>query len=89
MVRVFVIVVACIAVLTAIYVVLTGLARRRRARELAAEHAAGKGAALTREDYVARGLAEYERSRPRFLLAGILASPLIVLLILIFLAGEL
>lgn len=87
MLRVLIIVVACVAILTAIYVGLTAVARARRARELAGEHAAGKGSSLTREDYVARGLAEYDRSTPRGMLAAILAAPLAVLLLLIFLAG--
>lgn len=87
MLRVLVVIVAMIAVLTAIYVVLDGYARRRRARELEAEYAARGGQALTREDYVQRGLAEYDRSVPRKLILAVFAAPVIVFVGLVLLAN--
>ncbi len=85
--RVLVVIVAIIAVLTAVYIALDAHARRRRARELEAEYAAGASRALTREDYVQRGLAEYDRSVPRKLIAAVFAAPVIVFVGLVLLAN--
>ena len=87
MLRVLIVIVAMMAVLTAVYLALDTYARRRRARELEAEHAAGAGRALTREDYVQRGLAEYERSVPRKLIAAVFAAPVLVFIGLVLLAN--
>ena len=87
MLRVMVMVVALVAVLTAVYVALDAHARRRRARELEAEYVAGSNRALTREDYVQRGLAEYDRSVPRKLIAAVFAAPVLVFVGLVLLAN--
>jgi len=71
------------AVLLAIYVGLTAYMRWDRRKTLEEEHAAGEAPALTREDYVARGLAEYERSWSRKLLYAVFLLPVVVGLILI------
>jgi len=57
-----------------------------RARELEAEHAGGADKALSREDFVAKGLAVYSRSWQRRALLGIFALPFIVFLIVALLA---
>lgn len=75
-----------IAVLVAIYVGLDTWLRRGRQRELEEEHAAGAAPTLTREDYVAKGMARYERSWEKRALYAIFALPLLVGLILLGLA---
>lgn len=65
------------AVLTAIYVGLDWYMRWDRTRRLRDEHASGEGAALTREDYISKGLAEYDRSWERKLLLGIFVLPVL------------
>ncbi len=77
------------AVLTAIYTALGWYMRWDRARRLESEHAKGEGGALTREDYVAKGLAEYDRSWERKLLLGIFVLPILIALGLWLLAGPL
>lgn len=74
-------------VLTAIYIALGWYMRWDRARRLEDEHASGKGSALTREDFVAKGLAEYDRSWERKLLLGIFILPILIALGLAFVAG--
>ena len=87
MLRVLVVIVALIGALSAIYIALSTYARRRRARELEAEYAAGAHRALTREDYVQRGLAEYDRSVPRRLILAVFAAPVVVFVGLVLLAN--
>ena len=74
------------AVLTGIYIALGWYMRWDRARRLESEHAAGQGNALTREDYVAKGLAEYDRSWERKLLLGVFIVPMVIALGLALLA---
>ena len=69
-----------IAVLSAIYVGLGWYMRWDRTRRLNDEHASGKGSALTREDYVAKGLVEYSRSWERKLLLGVFILPILAAL---------
>jgi hypothetical protein len=66
--------------LTAIYIALGWYMRWDRIRRLESEHASGAGGALTREDFVAKGLAEYERSWERKLLLGIFILPILIAL---------
>ena len=68
------------AVLTAIYIGLDWYMRRDRTRQLGDEHASGQGAALTREDYISKGLAEYDRSWERKLLLGVFILPILAAL---------
>ena len=68
------------AVLTGIYIALGWYMRWDRARRLEDEHASGEGSALTREDYVAKGMAEYDRSWERKLLLGVYIIPVLIAL---------
>ena len=76
-----------IGVLSAIYVALDWYMRWDRVRRLDAEHASGEGEALTREDYVAKGLAKYDRSWERKLLYGIFILPVLAALVLALIAN--
>jgi hypothetical protein len=75
------------AVLTAIYIALGWYMRWDRTRRLEDEFSSGLGGALTREDYVARGLARYDRSPARKLLIGIYLVPILIALILALVAN--
>lgn len=86
--RSFIIAVALVAVLTAVYVALDMYLRWERRRQLEDEHASGQAGGLSREDYVARGLARYQRSVPKKTIAAIFAAPVLLLVILILLAGN-
>lgn len=86
-IRVFLVIALLIALLTATYVGLSVYLRRERRRELETEHAAGQGGGMDREVYVARGMAEYDRSLPKKLLVGVFALPLIVFLGMVVLAN--
>jgi hypothetical protein len=74
-------------VLSAIYIALGWYMRWDRARRLDAEHASGEGGVLTREDYIAKGLAEYERSWERKLLYGVFILPILAALVLALIAN--
>ena len=73
--------------LVAIHLALDWYLRRDRLRRLERDHAAGFGGRLSREDYVARGLAAYERSWGRRMLAMIYVVPVLVALGLYVLAN--
>ena len=75
-----------IGVLSAIYIGLDWYLRWDRTRRLESEHASGQGGALTREDYVAKGLSEYHRSWERKLLLGIFVLPILSALALALIA---
>lgn len=76
-----------IAVLMAIHFALDWWLRRERERRLVHEHAAGFGGRLSREDYVAQGLAAWERSWGRRMLAAIYVVPLLIALGLVLVAN--
>ncbi len=78
-----------IGVLVAIHMALDRYLRHDLARRLAEEHAAGADPALSREDYVTRGLARYHRSWERRLLYGIYVVPVAIALGILLLAPEL
>lgn len=78
---------ALLLVLGAAYVGLAWVMRRQVARELERNHANGVSPSLTREDYVAKGLADYERSWARKSLIGIVLVPFLVAIGLILLAN--
>jgi hypothetical protein len=67
-------------ILSAIYIALGWYMRWDRTRRLEDEHASGQGGSLTREDYVSKGLAEYDRSWERKLLLGVFILPILVAL---------
>ncbi|MFQ5564838.1 MAG: hypothetical protein ACE5EU_00525 [Paracoccaceae bacterium] len=75
------------AVLCAIYIALGRYMRWDRTRRLEDEYASGQGGALTREDYVAKGLAEYNRSWERKLLLGVFILPILAALVLALVAN--
>ena len=75
------------AVLSAIYIGLGWYMLWDRARRLKDEHSSGQGTALTREDYVAKGLAKYDRSWERKLLLGIFVLPILAALGLVLVAN--
>lgn len=75
------------AVLSAIYMALGWYLRWDRARRLAARHASGEGGALSREDFITKGLAEYDRSWERKLLPGIFILPILIALTLALIVG--
>ena len=74
-------------VLAAIYIGLDWYMRRDRIRRLNEEHASGEGSALTREDYVTRGMARYDRSWERKLLLSVFVLPFLAALILALIAN--
>jgi hypothetical protein len=74
-------------VLSAIYMALGWYLRWDRARSLDARHSSGEGSALSREDFVAKGLAEYDRSWERKLLPGIFILPIIIALAFALIVG--
>ncbi len=61
--------------LAAIYVGLVAYQRWDVRKTLEEEHAAGAAPALSREDYVARGLVRHERSLKRRALAAVFLLP--------------
>lgn len=73
--------------LCAIYVALDWYMRFDRTRRLDAEHANGEGSTLSREDFVAKGLAEYDRSWERKLLYGVFILPILAALSLALIAN--
>ena len=66
--------------LTAIYIALGWYMRWDRRRQLMNEHDSGEGKALTQEDYVAKGMAQYDRSWERKLLWGVYLIPILIAL---------
>ena len=79
-------VVLLFGLLTAIYAGLDVYMRWDRRKRLEEEHAAGAAPALSREDYVMRGLAEYERSWEKRALLGVFLLPVAIGIILGILA---
>ena len=69
-------------VLTGIYVAIAAYMRWDRRLTLGEEFDAGAGQGLTREDYIDRGLARYERSWSKKALLGIFAVPFLILAII-------
>ncbi|MGF1503345.1 MAG: hypothetical protein ACFBSD_16185 [Paracoccaceae bacterium] len=76
-------VVLLFAVLSVIYMGLDLYLRWDRRRTLEEEYAAGAAPSLTREDYVTKGLVEYERSRERRALQGIFLLPIVVIAVIV------
>ena len=64
-----------LAILSAIYIALSAYARHDARKRLQSEHVAGAGGGLSREDYVDKGMAVYERSWQKKLLYGIFIFP--------------
>ena len=75
------------AVLSAIYIGLGWYMRWDRTRRLENDFSSGEGGRLTREDYVAKGLADYDRSWERKLLLGVFILPILAALALALVAN--
>jgi hypothetical protein len=75
------------AVLSAIYIGLGWYMRWERTRRLEDDFASGEGGGLTREDYIAKGMADYDRSWERKLLLGVFILPILVALALALVAN--
>ena len=74
------------ALVAGMYVALDLYMRWDRRKTLEEEHAAGAAPGLTREDYIARGLAAYERSWQRKALYAIFLLPVVIGIILVTIA---
>ena len=75
------------AILTLVYVVLAQYSRWNRRKTLEAEYDASEIREGEREDYVADGMARYERSMSKRLLLGVFLIPLGIVAILLLLAN--
>ena len=84
MIRIVLASLAVFAILLGIYIALDSFMRWNRKRELEAEYRSRAGQPLTRDDYIGRGLAEYERSTEKKLLLGVFLLPLLVIGLLAF-----
>lgn len=76
-----------IGVLSAIYIALGWYMRWDRARRLDAEHASGESGSIKREEYIARGMLEFERSWERKLLYGVFLLPILAALVIALIAN--
>lgn len=74
------------AVLTVIYLCLSRYFRWYKARELETRFDSGEVRSRDREGYVARGMAEYDRSLTRKLLWGVYLIPIGIVALLIYIA---
>ena len=75
-----------LAVLTVIYVALSRYCRWYKARELETRFDTGEVRSRDREGYVARGMAEYDRSLTKKLLLGVYLVPIGIVALLIYIA---
>ncbi|MEO0820593.1 MAG: hypothetical protein AAF074_09235 [Pseudomonadota bacterium] len=85
-VRAFILSVVLFVVLYGLYLAADIWLRRDTARRLSQRHDAGEGGGLNREDFIDKGLAEYERSTEKKLLLGIFVIPFAVIGLLALLA---
>ncbi|MGF1550950.1 MAG: hypothetical protein ACFBWO_00420 [Paracoccaceae bacterium] len=86
MFRAVIVLVAVMAVVYAVYVASDRYLRWDERRRLEERHARGEAGNVNREDYVQKGLAEYERSTEKRLLIGLFALPFVVIALLGLLA---
>ncbi|MBY8977745.1 hypothetical protein KHP62_18170 [Rhodobacteraceae bacterium NNCM2] len=75
------------AILSVVYIALGAYSRYEERKRLQSEHSAGAGGGVSREDYVQKGLADYERSWRKKLLYGVFIFPLAAAIILILIAN--
>lgn len=75
------------AILAGVYIALSIYLRWDRRKQLEEEHAEEGSTALSREDYVARGLARYERSWERRAIWGVFLVPIAVVVLLVLIAN--
>ena len=74
------------AVLTAIYLALSAYSRWVRRKSLEAEYDSADTHEDGREEYIARGMAQYERSLSKHLLLGVFLVPIAVVALLVAIA---
>lgn len=86
MIRVVLVLVAVMAVVYAVYIACDRYLRWDERRRLEERHARGEAGNVNREDYVQKGLADYERSTEKKLLIGLFAVPFVVIALLALLA---
>ncbi|GMG84767.1 hypothetical protein LNKW23_39830 [Paralimibaculum aggregatum] len=67
-----------VGLLTAIYIALAAYMRWDKRRSLEEAHDSGAAPGLSREDFVSKGLAAYERSWEKRALYGVFLLPLVV-----------
>ncbi|MEM9043310.1 MAG: hypothetical protein AAGC81_01340 [Pseudomonadota bacterium] len=75
------------AILTLVYIALSAYARYDERKRLQSEHAAGAGGGLSREDFIDKGMATYERSWQKKLLYGVFVFPMAAAIILMLIAN--
>jgi len=75
------------AILTAIYVALSRYSRWNRRKTLEAEYDAAKGPEKSRNEHVAEGLTDYDRSLSKRLLLGVFVYPVAVIALLLLIAN--
>lgn len=76
-------------ILSLIYIALAAYDRYATRQRLNDEHATGQAGGINREDYIQRGMAQYERSWRRRILYGVFAVPVVVIAILVYVANYL
>ncbi|MEL6477024.1 MAG: hypothetical protein AAFR17_06830 [Pseudomonadota bacterium] len=74
-------------VLSLIYIALSAYDRWSVRERLKSEHAMGEGGGLTEEDYVHKGLSDYDRSWRKKILYAVFIMPFAAMLILIYIAN--
>ncbi|MEO1468864.1 MAG: hypothetical protein AAFV86_07410 [Pseudomonadota bacterium] len=79
-------VIVILGVLYVLYVAADRFLKVEERRRLESRHAEGEGGGLNREDFVQKGMADYERSTQRRLLMGLFALPIVVIGFLAMLA---
>lgn len=75
-----------VAVLTAIYLALSAYSRWVQRKRLEAEYDSADTHEDGREEYIARGMAQYERSLSKHLLLGVFVVPIAVVALLLAIA---
>lgn len=86
LIRTVFVLVLVLAVVYAVYLVADRYMRWDERRRLEERHARGDAGNINREDFVQKGLAEYERSTEKKLLMGLFAIPFVVIGLLALLA---
>lgn len=84
MLRIVLASVVLFGLLLGLYAALDWYMRWARRRSLEEEYSETPGQPLTQEDFVDRGLAQYERSTEKRLLLGVIFLPLLVIALLAF-----
>ena len=75
------------AILAAVYLALSQYSRWTRRKTLEAEYDAADTHEDARDEYIARGMAEYEHSLSKYLLLGIFVVPIAVVALLLAIAA--